>query len=56
LQKYIPRNKHAYIIINVSYKGIYVELERKKHNIGVPTFMTDLLNIIFDYFGISLLG
>jgi len=31
--------KLAYIFtINASYEGICVELERKQHNIGFPTF------------------
>jgi len=64
---YIPnnnsfRNNHTYIIINVSYEGICVQFERRKH----PTlvfllsscpqtlnyFMTDPSNIILDDFGV----
>jgi len=60
------RNGHTYIIINASYEGIFVVFERKtttqlwfsylqiarNYFIYVKTFMTNLLNIIFDDFGI----
>ena len=60
---YFFLKKLAYIniIIKGSYKGIFVELERKHYTALIflrwnwKSFMTDLLNIIVDDFGIRLL-
>ena len=53
---------HTYIIINASNERIHVDFERKNKNnssfltfkLGesIKSFMTDLLNIIFDDFSI----